>query len=908
MQRRTWLAAIAVVLLAVAALGYTRGWWKRGGAKAPATAAAPAPTAPVTAPAADRAQVAPDRAQLARDDDPVGPLRLEGLVLDADEHGVAGARVAIDSTPPRIVTTETDGSFAIDGLITRDYRVEAHDGDRHAGPVRLRLTATSEPVTLRLALAATVEVTVVAAADNAPVAGAAVELRGTMTWTATTGADGVATLRGVGPTWGSLHAIATGFAPARTMVSLDGTPTAPVRYRLTLVRGAAVSGRVVDGTGAGIADARVVAIAASEPFPLVDLRRDGVTTGKDGAFTIPAVAAGSYRLEARDGVHAPGSAPPMSLDGVTRKSGVVIELDDGGVVRGVVTDGAGAPVAGAEVQIVTRGDVFWRPRRQALTGPDGRFSVGGLARRAHDVVAWHDGGASAIAPADLVAATTVELTLALEITGAISGTVVDRAGEPIGDAQVMAEPVWSGGTADERAWSVRGLQEVVTDPGGGFRIAGLPPGEYRVRAARGDAGPEQLWTAHAITARPGEAPVRIVLGSDGRITGKVAFADGHAPELVAVAIDGASATLSGGSKGALDVRAVAGRHTVVISGPGFVPHTVRDVVVEEGAATDLGSITVAAGRSVSGRVLDGSGVPVAGARVAAGPLLTGGGTELFIETESPGARSTETDADGRYLISGFSPRPITVIAGKDGVGRAMSVAIPRGPDSAVVDLILSPLGSLSGTVTRSGQPLGDTVVIANPAGATSSNFFVVTGADGTFALDQLTAGSYLIYPMIGGGGPRPKDMFMRRVDVTVGARTTVTLDATPGPGRIDVTVATDSGAPVVLAQVVVVQAAVDAANIDQLRDGSWIPPEMASGATVALYLRAAMGGEATADGVALGTFTACAVPLPVRNVGEAMGMMEQVEALPMKCAPVRATGTAPTKLRIVVPAAWVTPR
>ena len=73
MQRRTWLAAVAVVLLAVAALGYTRGWWKRGGAKAPATAAAPAPTAPVTAPAADRAQVAPDRAQLARDDDPVGP-------------------------------------------------------------------------------------------------------------------------------------------------------------------------------------------------------------------------------------------------------------------------------------------------------------------------------------------------------------------------------------------------------------------------------------------------------------------------------------------------------------------------------------------------------------------------------------------------------------------------------------------------------------------------------------------------------------------------------------------------------------------------------------------------------------------------------------------------------------------
>ena len=94
----------------------------------------------------------------------------------------------------------------------------------------------------------------------------------------TTGADGVATLRGVGPTWGPLHATAAGFAPTRTKISTRGAPGPAERFELTLQRGAAVTGRVVDEAGAAIAGARVVATSAAEPFPVVDVRRDGVTT------------------------------------------------------------------------------------------------------------------------------------------------------------------------------------------------------------------------------------------------------------------------------------------------------------------------------------------------------------------------------------------------------------------------------------------------------------------------------------------------------------------------------------------------------------------------------------------------------------------------------------------------------
>ncbi|HVV83955.1 MAG TPA: carboxypeptidase regulatory-like domain-containing protein [Kofleriaceae bacterium] len=906
-SRLAALAAVIVVVVVAALVTRHLGWWGRHAAREQAAARGPAPALPAR-PAAKEAHPQPpsERPQLVRDDDPRGTLRLEGLLLDGDDHPVGGARVAIDSAPERTITAGSDGAFAFDGLIARDYRLEASAGDLHGGPVRLRLAPDTGLVTLRMVPAGTVEVTVREADGGAPVANAEVELRGTLTWTATTGADGVATLHGVGPTWGPLAASAAGFAPARTMVSTAGDPKVPARFELTLARGAAVSGRVVDEAGAAVAGARVVATSASEPFPVVDVRRDGVATGADGSFTFPAVAAGTYRLDARDARHAPASSPPFLVDGTHPRTGLTVVLGAGGVVRGTVKTPDGAPVAGADVSVVTRGGIFWRPRRQAFTGADGRYVIEGLPRRELDVVAWHPDGASAIAAVDLAAEPERQLDLVLDVRGAIDGLVVDGAGEPIGDAQVLAEPVWNGGTADQQAWSIRGVQQTLTDPGGRFHLAGLPDGDYRIRAARQGADEDALWTARATTTRPGAPPLRIVLSADGTITGKVAFADGHAPAAVTIAVDGAGGRPSARTDGSFAIDTAAGEHVLIVSGPGFSSKAVRGVKVEEGQATDVGTVTVEAGRSISGRVVDGSGAPVEGATVAAGSNMSGGGRELFIEDESPGARSTETDADGRFTLTGFDQRALAIVAGKDGVGRSPSVQVPHCADSVSIELTLAPVGSLAGTVTRGGQPLGDTVVIAKPAAAISSNFFVVTGADGSFAFDALTPGSYLVSPMIGGGGPRPKDIFTRRVEVTAGARASVTIDTTPGPATLTVDVVTDAGPPVALAQVIVIQAKVDAQSLAMLRDGSLLPPDL-NGATLAFYMRAAMGGPVTVEGMQPDAYTACAVPLPVKSPAEAQGMMDQVDSLPMKCEPVTVTA-APTHVTLTVPAAWATPK
>ncbi len=120
-------------------------------------------------------------------------------------------------------------------------------------------------------------------------------------------------------------------------------------------------------------------------------------------------------------------------------------------------------------------------------------------------------------------------------------------------------------------------------------------------------------------------------------------------------------------------------------------------------------------------------------------------------------------------------------------------------------------------------------------------------------------------------------------------------------------VTTDAGAPVAMAQVVVVQAKVDAPNLGAMRDGTFLPPELRNGGTLMMHMRAAMGGPAVVEEMRPGEYTACAVPLPIGDdPSRARALMEDSDSLPMKCASVR-LADGPVRVEIVVPAAWTQP-
>ena len=873
------------LVVVIALLGVVAGvlFWKFHAAK-PAAGPAPIAAKPVVPGTVASPASSSDgpKAPGAHDDDPTGPVRLEGQVIDEKDQPVAGAEVGIDANPPKTVVTDASGSFAFDGLIQRDYRLEARSDRGFAGPVRARLGAKPEPITLRLKAGGNVEVLVTD--GSAPIANADVELRATVIWQAKTDAKGIATFTHVGAVWAPLHASASGYAPAAMMLGTSGDPAAPIRVALKLSRGAAVTGKVVDAAGKP-QQAWIVATSASEPFPVGDVRRDGVESKPDGTFAIAALAAGTWRLTASS-TEAQATSTPIILDGQHPKSDVTIVLAAGATVTGKVVDKTGAPVAAANVKVVQRGWVPWRGVRQVFTRGDGSFAISGLPRHAVDVVAQNDRGSSAITPLDLASGSGT-VTLTLDVDGEITGSVVDSAGAPVGDAQVSAYAEPTSKPTDYAAAMVRGAQQTISDQGGAFQLTGLPAGNYRVRAARPGASEDEEGLAPFVVVKPGGAKVKLVIAREGKITGKVAFADGSVPLGFTVRLGNTYGTPFATADGSFSLTSVAGTHGMVVDGQSFLAAKSRDVTIVEAKSTDVGTIVVEKGRSISGRVLDEHGGTIADAKVAAGRLLSGGGSELYIPDESIDAKDTTSDASGHFRIDGFGTGAVTVVAGKDGAGRSASIQIPAGTDSSTVDLVRAPTTGLEGKVTRSGQPLGDTVVIANPIGASNSNFFVVTGADGTFALDALAPGPYIIYPMIGGGGPKPKDMYIVKIDVALGTRTHVDLDATPGTATVSVT-ATSGGQPVAMGQLFLIGATVDgrlleARALDQLT--------IFSATAVPLHLRGVMGGSVDVEGVRAGDYTLCV---------KAMTGPSPDAAAPMGCQPVK-VGSGKQTVAIAVP-------
>jgi len=832
--------------------------------------------------------------------DPAGALRLEGQVIDEQENPIAGALVAIDSNPPTTVVTRADGGFVLEKLMPRLYRLEAHAGVLYAGPVATRVSRGCEPVVLRARPGHTVRVEVRADDDGRPVAGATVALRSALVWTERTDDRGAATFVGVGSSWLSLRAEAPGYAPAHRV--LGGATAREQKIEVQLQRGAIVAGRVVTPQGAPIAGALVWATLTSEPFPAVDPRLDAVTTDAHGQWTLPALGAGTYRFEASHPDHAQGGTAPTTIDGRFARDDIAIALPDGGTVSGEVRRGDGTPVAAAQVRVAVKGGVSWRFMREAFTDADGRFRLRGLPRRALDLIAMHDEGSSAPSALDLGAGPPDrQVILTISIAGTIEGVVVDDARRPMPEAQVVAVPEGRSDVTAVHEWDVRGTPSFLSDAAGRFRFAGLPDGQYRVRAARPGAGPEVVWLHPGVLATPGAKNLTIVIPGNGSVTGRVEYATGGAPPHFSIEVGSFTETFSNAT-GSFTVEVPAARHDLLVSGPSFTTTRVEDVDVETETVRDVGVVKVARGRSLSGRVSQPDGTPVAGAAVAAGELLTGDGRRLNIPAEGHGVEETRSGDDGRFSMTGFDETPLVLVAERAGVGRSKSIVLPRSPSSAEVDLVLEPTGRLEGSVSRAGRPVPGMVIIANPRGETRSNFLVISGPDGRFDFDTLTAGAYRVTALIGEGGSRPKDMYSNSASVDAGGSGQVAIEIPTGPVTLAIDLKTEEGAPVPAATVLVMTGNTSAPNMEALRARAQEVPD----GPAAFYLRdwrASSPAGLSIPGMTPGMYTMCAVAIPADPFQplEMARAMAQMALRPALCKVGALTSS--TALTLTIPAA-----
>ena len=206
------------------------------------------------------------------------------------------------------------------------------------------------------------------------------------------------------------------------------------------------------------------------------------------------------------------------------------------------------------------------------------------------------------------------LAVVLDRGQTIQGLVRDSAGEPLAQAVVVASP--SLGVAMS-AWDT-GTQsiETKTDARGAFRIEGVGPGLYSLRAtARG------FGSAYKSDVRPG-ATVNLMARSGGWLAGRVLDPKGLPVRGALVRAEKEPQFWWSGSVEATDADGRfevpgldPGTYSVVARHADFAPGIVTGIAVDVEGRADL-SIGLAVGAAVTGRLVDSEERPLAG-RVAA---------------------------------------------------------------------------------------------------------------------------------------------------------------------------------------------------------------------------------------------------------------------------------------------------
>jgi hypothetical protein len=378
--------------------------------------------------------------------------------------------------------------------------------------------------------------------------------------------------------------------------------------------GASIAGRVVDTAGKPYGGVTVLAVlhTGSEEMVFVDgMPTFGIQrmTDGDGRFDVHGLRAGDYTLHVLDRgrplpLHSPESATHQKLAAGARRTVELVAERPDGVIRGVVTDGAGTPIADAWVTALPDSSSLVR----ALTGPfkmpapghsgvvvdttqgtggaasevppvltdaSGRFEIAGLTRGVWDILAEGEAGKLRGRKDDVTpdATVTVQVARVAELRGFVHA----------GKATPVAFEI-------ELAGPTRSTRKFGT-PDGTFSFGRVDPGDYLLRASADEGhGSAEV---HVTAGEP--ASVDIELAPDGTVIGKVVGADGK-PD--AQALVGMSRTVQGHEEmeyprpveadGSFRRTTPAGKCRLTVMSHGDQLH--EDLVLDPGRTLDVGTL------------------------------------------------------------------------------------------------------------------------------------------------------------------------------------------------------------------------------------------------------------------------------------------------------------------------------
>ncbi len=360
--------------------------------------------------------------------------------------------------------------------------------------------------------------------------------------------------------------------------------------------GASIRGRVINETGAPVADAEVKAVGEWSEIDRTD---------DDGRYELTGLRAGNYAVTATalDGGH---SADKATLAEAQARV-LDLKVQASARIAGTLVDAAGRPVSGLEIRADPKEQ---RAEGKSLMAPS--VSSGGAFDIAVQPGAYHVYAAvdwsHPIAPGvDVVVAAGQRVNVQVKVPaqdGVIKGKVVDANGGAVTDAVVTAS-VPSGFFGDGGFTLGWNEHPVLTAADGTFTLTGLGLDAYTVKASRPGA---------PIASQKGVTPgstLTLTIVTPTSIAGTVAYPDGkHARELVVAVRDDAKTFYRDeeflGTNGAFHLEQIASGPlalTVTDPGRGFV--ALKLTLAPGEAKKDL-ALTLQPMVEIRGRLIDGN--------------------------------------------------------------------------------------------------------------------------------------------------------------------------------------------------------------------------------------------------------------------------------------------------------------
>ncbi len=302
-----------------------------------------------------------------------GNLSLTGKVISAADKKPVAARVVFENMfTHREVETNADGQFVIRSLspVQGDLEVTSAGFGREQKTVRVPV---SGELTIELKPQRTVHLTVTDRAGT-PITGAVLECIDSARHdfrTVITGDDGTAVLSGLHYDASTIVVRLTrdGYVASREVgesLTLPGDRP-DCRHQLIMERAGTISGQVVDAKSrTPLYGARVFAGDSYTNYAPRDW------TDPEGKYSLTGVHPGACTVTVHLAGHAPEMKTVEAAPGETTK--LDFEVGEAGLVRGVVKNKSGEPVAGIEVAATN-----WRGKEtlglRAMTDHEGRFVI-----------------------------------------------------------------------------------------------------------------------------------------------------------------------------------------------------------------------------------------------------------------------------------------------------------------------------------------------------------------------------------------------------------------------------------------------------------------------------------------------------------------------------------------------------